>query len=220
MKLKFILIAAVIILYAPRTLLADDSAPVVVALYKQMLDRDPDDAAYKSWGVGLNNGTMTVKEVVNGLLSSNEYKSRFVTDKPVKDVVDALYVRVLLRHADEEGMNTWTRVLQTEGLGAVVHGIVDSKEYNEKFGDWGIPNHPEIQYALSSAASAGANRNPAMGARAVVQDTVDKLKERQQDWDRFDRAMSHEKQDNKSDGDKSDVDKDVDKNTDRDGSKD
>jgi YD repeat-containing protein len=100
----------------------------VAALYRTVLEREPDTEGSAFWVGQLTNGG-TLANVVSGFYGSREY-SDLMGKK-----VDALY-RVLLGRdatADVEGRAFWMGVLAgAGGLRAVVAGIMGSEEFKSK----------------------------------------------------------------------------------------
>ncbi|MBK9057462.1 MAG: DUF4214 domain-containing protein [Elusimicrobia bacterium] len=100
----------------------------VAALYRTVLEREPDTEGFAFWVGQLKNGG-TLANVVAGFYGSREY-SDLMGKK-----VDALY-RVLLGRdatADVEGRAFWMGVLAGPGgLRAVIAGIMGSEEFKSK----------------------------------------------------------------------------------------
>lgn len=126
------------------TIYLQDKA-VVTALYQQILEREPDPDGLEAWTRLLMNASLTTRGVVRSFLNSAEYTSRFVAGRRPDEVVAFLYKHVLVRDPDPAGARGWPVVLSNSGYGAVVDGIVNSAEYTQRWGEMGVPGHPELQ---------------------------------------------------------------------------
>ena len=132
-----------------------DANRVVSEVYRHMLERGTDPGA-QSWSQRLANGQMTVKELVRSVAKSQEYMQRFGQTEsgegqPYERAVARLYRHVLGRQADNGGQRTWANTAQQRGLAAVVDGLVDSAEYNNSFGDWGVPGSGGLKFCANNA---------------------------------------------------------------------
>jgi Ca2+-binding EF-hand superfamily protein len=84
---------------------------------------------------------------------------------PSEGAVANLYRHILARQADPGGLRGFTETATRSGLGAVVDQIVNSSEYNQNFGDWGVPGSGGVRYcgngSSSTVGTSGAT-NPEM----------------------------------------------------------
>jgi Ca2+-binding EF-hand superfamily protein len=71
--------------------------------------------------------------------------------QPFERAVARLYRHVLGRQPDQGGVNNWARTAQQRGLAAVVDGFIDSAEYNNNFGEWGVPGSGGLRYCANGA---------------------------------------------------------------------
>jgi hypothetical protein len=143
--MKHILISLTLVCACMTQALAGDSKQVLDALYRDLFNREPDATAYQHFGAALDQGTLTVRNLVKTMLTSEEYKLLFYSEVGTREVVERLYVKVLGRKADDGGLKSFSEMLEQKGLEAVVTTLLDSPEYMQTFGDWGVPNHPEIK---------------------------------------------------------------------------
>jgi hypothetical protein len=122
---------------------------VVRELYRHMLERQP-DAAAAGWVRQLENGQMTVRDVVLAIASSPEYTQRFIYEAggrmPYRESVANMYRHILGRQPDPEGLRDNTRLAQQSGPEAVVDRLVRSREYSQRFGAWGVPGSGGVRY--------------------------------------------------------------------------
>ena len=134
-----------------------DATRVVAEVYRHTLERGTDRGAQA--GVRqLANGQLSVKEIVRRVAKSQEYMQRFGQTEPgegqpYERAVATLYRHVLGRQPDGGGHRTWTRIAQQRGLAAVVDGLLDSAEYDNNFGEFGVPGSGGLRYCANGAAA-------------------------------------------------------------------
>ena len=127
-----------------------DASRVVAEVYRHTLERGVDPAA-QNWARQLENGQLTVKELVRNVVKSQEYMQRFGQTEsgegqPYERAVARLYRHILARQPDANGQRTWARTAQQRGLGVVIDGLIDSPEYNNNFGAWGVPGSGGLRF--------------------------------------------------------------------------
>jgi Ca2+-binding EF-hand superfamily protein len=135
-----------------------DARHVVNELYRHMLERQADPGS-QHWVTQLESGRMTVRDVVHRIADSAEYSKRFVYTEigeayPHERSVGRLYRHLLGRQPDAEGQRAFANIAQREGAEAVIHRIIDSREYNEQLGDWGVPGSGGVRYCGTNAAGS------------------------------------------------------------------
>lgn len=138
-----------------------DTGRVVAEIYRQSLERGVDAGAQR-WEQSLANGSMTVRDVVRVVAKSPEYMQRFgrrqfAEGQPYSRAVAGLYRHVLGRQPDASGQAHWTEIAQQSGLERVVDGFVDSAEYTNNFGDWGVPGAGGMRFCANAAGSISRN---------------------------------------------------------------
>lgn len=148
-----------------------DARHVVNELYRHMLERGT-DAGASDWVSQLQNGQMTVRDIVHRIADSAEYSKRFVYTEngeayPHERSVGRLYRHLLGRQPDSEGQRAFANIAQREGAEAVTHRIIDSREYNEQFGDWGVPGSGGVRFCGNNSVS-----NSRQNAPTAADDTV------------------------------------------------
>jgi len=139
-----------------------DARHVVNELYRHMLER-PADSGSVHWVQQLESGRMTVREVVRAIAMSPEHARRFIYTEagesaPYERSVARLYRHLLGRQPDADGQRAFAELAQRSGARAVVEGILNSREYVEQFGDWGVPGSGGVAFCATSAARQGAAR--------------------------------------------------------------
>jgi hypothetical protein len=133
-----------------------DARQVVNELYRHMLERQA-DAGSAHWVQQLESGRMTVREVVRAIAMSPEYARRFFyaesgESTPYERSVGRLYRHLLGRQPDPEGQRVFARVAQQSGPDAVIDRILNSNEYRQQFGDWGVPGSGGLRYCAQNSA--------------------------------------------------------------------
>jgi hypothetical protein len=135
-----------------------DARHVVNELYRHMLERPAAESASAHWVEQLERGRMTVRDVVRDIAMSPEYQQRFIytesgENTPYERSVARLYRHVLGRQPDAGGQQNFARTMQQSGPRAVIDQILDSREYNEQFGDWGVPGSGGVRFCATNASS-------------------------------------------------------------------
>ena len=152
----FALLAAVPSAVSAQQPCTTDARRVVDELYRHMLERaaDPGSAA---WVNRLQSGT-TVREIVREIAKSSEHSQRFYNPGEGavahERAVATLYRHILGRQPDSGGLNALTQAAMNEGLPAVVDRIIGSREYDQNFGDWGVPGSGGIRYCGTSQTNS------------------------------------------------------------------
>jgi hypothetical protein len=145
-----------------------DANRVVSELYRHIMERGP-DAGAQHWSQQLANGSMTVRDVVRSLVTSPEHQQRFGQAEAgegtqYERAVARLYRHVLGRQPDAQGQRAHAETAQRQGLNAVAESIVNSQEYTNNFGDWGVPGSGGMTFCAS-------NNNTANNAASPITDT-------------------------------------------------
>jgi len=139
-----------------------DARRVVNELYRHMLERQP-DAGSAGWIQELQSGRSTVRELVRRIANSEEHTRRF--NQPVAEErvtyersIAQLYRHILGRQPDAVGQRVHAELAQRQGIEAAIDRIVDSAEYDQQFGDWGVPGSGGIRFC---APGTWASNRPA-----------------------------------------------------------
>jgi hypothetical protein len=120
---------------------------VVTALYKQLLERDPEPEGLSHYVSKLTSRQSDVRQFVDAFLHSPEYKAKFVNGKSNPDIIFGLYKRVLARPDDPrvndpDGFHHQVGHLPQLGYDQIASNFVNSGEYERKFGNWFAPGNP------------------------------------------------------------------------------
>lgn len=138
-----------------------DARRVVNELYRHMLERQP-DAGSAVWIQELQGGRTTVRELVRQIANSEEHTNRFLQRDVNESVtyersVAQLYRHILGRQPDAAGQRIHAQLAQRQGINAAIDRIVDSSEYDQQFGDWGVPGAGGVRYC--APGSWASNRS-------------------------------------------------------------
>ena len=146
-----------------------DARHVVSEIYRHMLERAPDPTS-AGWVDQLAKGSLTVRELVRQVAQSPEHLQRFGNDARDQGV-GTLYRHILGRQPDAAGQRAFSDLAASRGLGAVVVQIVNSSEYQQSFGDWGVPGSGGVNYCGTAALTTQNRIRPVNGMRFRRMDT-------------------------------------------------
>jgi Phycobilisome Linker polypeptide/Domain of unknown function (DUF4214)/EF hand len=165
------------ITFAPSVALAQqpcttDARQVVNELYRHMLERSA-DAGSSAWVQHLERGG-TVRELVRAIALSDEHQQRFWRpeageDTPYVRAVGTMYRHILGRQPDAAGARTWATQASRNGVNSIVDQIVNSPEYSQQFGDWGVPGSGGLRYCGANNQGAINNQTAPVAAAPVTQ---------------------------------------------------
>jgi hypothetical protein len=127
-----------------------DARQVVNELYRHMLERQADPGSAQ-WVQQLESGRATVRDVVREIANSPEHMQRFGQAEAGEGTtyersVARLYRHILGRQPDAGGQRAHAELMQRNGADAVIDRIVNSSEYDQQFGDWGVPGSGGMRY--------------------------------------------------------------------------
>jgi hypothetical protein len=156
-----------------------DARQVVNELYRHMLERQA-DAGSAQWVQELEGGRVTVRDVVRQIANSPEHMQRFGQAEAGEGTtyersVARLYRHILGRQPDAGGQRAHAELMQRNGPDAVIDRIVNSAEYDQQFGDWGVPGSGGMRYCppgtRTSSPAAPVQVVPLTRRRFRVMDT-------------------------------------------------
>ena len=108
----------------------EEIASQVYRLYQAALDRAPDNAGQAGWAADLYSGDISLVEIADRFIRSQEFTSRFGEDLTDAAFVDLLYLNVLNRPADAAGAQGWLDFLAGGASRAeVLVGFSQSAEF-------------------------------------------------------------------------------------------
>ncbi|HET9272043.1 MAG TPA: phycobilisome rod-core linker polypeptide, partial [Vicinamibacterales bacterium] len=118
-----------------------DARQVVSAIYRQVLERNPNSTEATTWVNQLSGGQATVRELVQSIASSPEHRQRFLpgeSEGSRRQAVTNLYKHILGREPDAGGLQA-----HLEGAGRdidiVISSMISSPEYQQKYGEQAVP---------------------------------------------------------------------------------
>jgi Ca2+-binding EF-hand superfamily protein len=120
-----------------------DARRVVDETYRHMLERAPDRGS-DSWVERLNNGA-TVREVVREIGKSPEHMQRWGNESR-EQVARTLYRHILNNVPDANTLRSTSDLVSRNGIPAAVDRIVNSPQYQQMYGDWGVPGASGVRF--------------------------------------------------------------------------
>jgi hypothetical protein len=149
--------------FAPSLALAQqpctsDADSAVDAVYRQVLERSSGSEG-NARAEQLRNGQTSVRDIVREVAKSPEHRQRFLSTRGPNDrvnAVTALYRHLLARAPDQEGLASHVQGLANGNVDAIIDTIIDSPEYQEKFGNDTVPGGAR-RYCRDSNSSAANN---------------------------------------------------------------
>jgi Ca2+-binding EF-hand superfamily protein len=138
----------------------NDARHVVNELYRHMLERQA-DAGSAQWVSELESGRATVRDIVRGIANSPEHMQRFGQAEAGEGTtyersVARLYRHILGRQPDAAGQRAHAELMQRSGPDAVIDRIINSNEYDQQFGDWGVPGSGGVRFCAPANRAASA----------------------------------------------------------------
>jgi hypothetical protein len=139
-----------------------DADSAVDGVYRQVLER-PAGGEGGARTEQLRTGQTTVREIVREVAKSPEHRQRFLNTNSQNGRVNAvthLYRHLLAREPDPAGLNSHVQALANTDIGEVIDAMINSAEYQQKFGEDTVPGGSRryCRDANSSAANAPASR--------------------------------------------------------------
>jgi hypothetical protein len=147
---------------------------VAQAMYSQIAELGVVGGGVDQWAEYLQGGT-TVKQMVYENVHWQGYRDRFITGHDGRTVVTYLYRHLLAREPDD-GAWGWVAVGQQDGWHVVINAILNSDEYNTRFGDHVLPGSPIVAWDCQRAtgvfeAHQNSVRDGTQGAATVSYST-------------------------------------------------
>jgi Ca2+-binding EF-hand superfamily protein len=134
-----------------------------------MLQRSTDPGS-SHWVQDLQSGRATVRDIVRAIATSQEHQQRFWyteagEEKPYIRSVNRLYRHILGRQPDAAGASAWADVAARNGEAAVIDQFLNSAEYNQQYGTWGVPGSGGLRYC-------GPNNQGAVATSGAAPSTI------------------------------------------------
>ena len=148
--------------------------PLVLAVYKQVLQREADASGLQANIDAFANGHQNVRQMVLSLSTSPEFLESTRNSKP-NDVIRLLYSRILGREnpPSQEEVDQQFKALMSIGYTQLAKSFTDSAEYAQRWHDWGIPGDSTVakdivnilyRHILGRPAEAGPTNTNIAGA--------------------------------------------------------
>jgi Ca2+-binding EF-hand superfamily protein len=137
-----------------------DARHIVNEIYSHVLERSADRGSDQMVR-RLSSGQATVQDIVRDVVASTEHAQRFLATgsrDANERAVTALYRHVLGRDPDPNGLRANTDGLEANGMEAVIDSLLNSPEYEQKYGDFGVPGTPGLRFCAVPSSSRGNNR--------------------------------------------------------------
>jgi phycobilisome core-membrane linker protein len=140
---------------------------VIKAIYLQVIGFIPYSGQRLSAAeTKLENGEITVREFVRILAKSNTFRDRYWTKLYVCKAVEYAHRRLLGRPTyGREEMNAYFDISAKKGFYALVDAILDTKEYEEAFGEDTVPYE---RYLTPAGLSLRSNRLGSIGDKGAA----------------------------------------------------
>ena len=140
-----------------------DARRVVDEIYRHVLERAADRGS-DPWVDRLANDGSTVREVVRSIGKSQEHLQRWGNESR-EQVVRTMYKHMLNREPNGETFQRSVEMFTRRGATAVVDQIVNSPEYQQAYGDWGVPGSNGTNFCPPGARNNLSQNRPATGMR-------------------------------------------------------
>lgn len=140
-----------------------DARRVVDEIYRHVLERASDRGS-DPWVDRLANDGATVREVVQSIGKSQEHLQRWGNESR-EQVVRTMYRHILSREPNGETFQRSVEMFTRRGATAVVDQIVNSPEYQQAYGDWGVPGGNGMNFCPPGARNNLSENRPASGMR-------------------------------------------------------
>jgi Ca2+-binding EF-hand superfamily protein len=140
-----------------------DARRVVDEIHRHVLERASDRDS-DQWVDRLANEGVTVREVVRAMAKSQEHLRRWGNESR-EDVVRTMYRHVLNREPNGETFQRSVALFTRRGATAVVDQIVNSPEYQQAYGDWGVPGTNGVNFCPPGARNNLSRNAPGNGMR-------------------------------------------------------
>lgn len=109
-------------------------------LYGSILQRNSDQEGFEWCVDNLTNGTLTVREIIKELCKSEEYREKFLMNDTPNEIARKFRKKFFgeANPAPEDVKDTAVLILEMDWRDAIDQ-LLDSPEYDAKYGDDGIP---------------------------------------------------------------------------------
>ena len=172
-----------------------DARRVVDELYRHMFERGA-DAASAGHVRDLESGRVTVRNLVRDIAKSSEHNQRFIRQESGEETpyirsIETLYRHVLGRQPDRNGARSYAEMAARNGgnVNSVVDALLASPEYNNAFGDWGVPGSGGLVYCGNNSNNQTSNTSTTDAGRFRGMDRNHDGRITRDEWQGSDRAF-------------------------------
>jgi hypothetical protein len=110
---------------------------LVKRIFRQVLEREYTPVELIEWGSKLNRGETSVKAMIQELALTEEHEDRFIRPNSEDNAIIYCFNHLLGRDPTPSEIEKWVDISLDEGIDDVIKRLMDSDEYNEKFGEDG-----------------------------------------------------------------------------------
>ncbi|MFX0030069.1 MAG: phycobilisome rod-core linker polypeptide [Candidatus Hermodarchaeota archaeon] len=107
-------------------------------IFRQVLEREYTPFEFIDWGFKLNRGETSIKAMIRELALTEEHEDRFIRPFSEDIAVKYCFNHILGRDPTLEETETWIDISLNEGIDDVINRLLDSDEYDTKFGEDGM----------------------------------------------------------------------------------
>ena len=135
-----------------------DADSTVDAVYRSLLER-PARGEGNARAEQLRSGQTTVREIVREIAKSPEHRERFLittSHNARVNAVTVLYRHLLGREPDAPGLNSHAAALANTDVGEIIDAMINSAEYQQKYGDNTVPGGSS-RYCRDNVNNSAAN---------------------------------------------------------------
>ncbi|MFX0029857.1 MAG: neuraminidase-like domain-containing protein, partial [Candidatus Hermodarchaeota archaeon] len=111
---------------------------LVRSIFRQVLERDPEPIEMIIRVSKLNKGKISLKEMIRELALTKEHQDHFIVPSSEDKAITYCFNHLLGRDPSPDEIEKWVDVSFDEGIDNVINGLIDSDEYEEKFGEDGM----------------------------------------------------------------------------------
>ncbi|ERN39889.1 phycobilisome protein/phycobilisome linker polypeptide [Rubidibacter lacunae KORDI 51-2] len=146
---------------------------VIRACYRQVFGRDVYDGQRQTVAESkLENGELTLREFVRAIAKSDPYRNLYWTSLYVTKAVEYIHRRLLGRPTyGRQEINSYFDLCAKRGFYALIDEIVDSKEYEEAFGEDTVPYERYLTPAGVQLRTRSGNLRRDVGTQVTPETT-------------------------------------------------
>lgn len=121
-----------------------DINEIVSAIYVQVLGREPDNGGHAIWSEYIRQHRASTKTVIKQFALSDEFLMMLERQESKETAVRLIYRRLLAREPDANEIAKSMSTADSRGLRTLILNLLNSAEYDKKFGECSVPGEPVI----------------------------------------------------------------------------